>query len=407
MDPYSRVLQRVLTSTSGIMSKEPELLVGKGRLYDVILRLKATEKTCIMLATTAGTIKRGTLSLFFEELEHAGIKVVVFDKVMPDPTVECVEEMAALYNDEECEAMVAVGGGSVIDSAKAALARVVKPHRSIAKLKGILNVRHPIPDLYAVPTTAGTGSEATAAAVITDTVDGVHYKYAISDPFLIPRYAVLDPELTVSLSPDMTATSGFDALTHAVEAYTNLYASARVKQMSLAAVKLIFENLEQAWEHGDDREARENMLRGSYYAGVAFTNNFVGYVHAVAHAIGGIYDLPHGRTVAILLPYVMEQYGSTIHGKLAELAAAAGLVPAEQEMPEEEAANLFLTEIRRMENAMGIPDKVEQLETKDYPEIIKRAIAEANPTYPVPVIWKKKDFQMLLDKVKPSEGDDR
>ena len=390
----------MLTATSGLMSRQPELLVGRGRLYDVIVRLKASEKTCIMLATTAGTLRRGSLDLFLDELEYAGIKVCVFDEIMPDPTVECVEEMAARYTEEGCEAMVAIGGGSVIDSAKAALARVVKPNKSIPKLKGILNVRHQLPDLYAVPTTAGTGSEATAAAVITDTQGGVHYKYAISDPSLIPKVAVLDPLLTVSLPPRMTAETGMDALTHAVEAYTNKFASALVQEMSLNAVRLIFEFLPRAWEDGDDVEAREQMLKGSYYAGVAFTNNFVGYVHAIAHAIGGIYGLPHGRTVAILLPYVMEQYGSAVRHTLAQLADAAGIVPPEEPLPDEVAAAAFVGEIRRMQQKMGIPDKIEELRQEDYPEIIKRAIAEANPTYPVPVVWGKKDFRKLLDKVR-------
>lgn len=383
------------------MSREPELLEGKGALYEVIVRLKRTGKSCVMLATTAGTMRRGTLDMFLEEMEHAGIRAVIYDDVMPEPTVECAEAMAAKYRDEGCEAALAVGGGSVIDSTKAALALVAKPNRSLQQLRGIMNVRHRLPDLYAVPTTAGTGSEATAAAVVTDTVDGVHIKYAISDPSLIPRYAVLDPALSLSLPRELTATSGMDALTHAVEAFTNRFASDKVREMAQAAVKLIFEYLPVAWEHGDNVQAREGMLKGSFYAGIAFTNNFVGYVHAVAHAIGAIYGIPHGKAVAILLPHVMEQYGACVHPKLAELARAAGIVSEASGLEDEWAADLFIGEIRRLNRVMGIPERVEQLRQEDCDEIIRRAIEEANPTYPVPEIWKEQDFRKLLDKVSP------
>ena len=398
MNPYYRVYQKIMTTTTGVMCRMPELITGRGSLYEVVVRLKESGRTAIMVATTAGTVKRGMLEDFFAELEHAHIKVSLYTDIMSDPTVECIEDMLKQYDRDGCQAMVAIGGGSVIDCAKAVLARTVRPGRTVRQLRGILNVRHTLPDLYAVPTTAGTGSEATAAAVVTDTIGGVHYKYSINDPSLIPRYAVLDPSLTLSLPPAMTAYTGMDALTHAIEAYTNRYASKRVQEMALAAVKLIFENLPAAYEDGSNLAARENLLNASFYAGIAFTNNFVGYVHAVAHALGGIYGLSHGRTNAIILPYVMEQFGPAVYGSLTNLAKAAGV--AYNDLSDKENAEIFIRSIRRMNKDMAIPDKIAQLKTADYDEIIRRAMKEANPTYPVPVIWGRKDFAHLLDNLR-------
>lgn len=399
MEVLSRTFQRVMTATTGLMCREPDLMIGRGSLYDVIISLKRKQVKRIMLATTKGTIRRGTLNGFLEELEHAEIEAEIFNDIMADPTVECAELQAKAYVDAGCEALVAIGGGSVIDCSKAALAKVVNPKKSVRKFKGVMNVRHRIPDLYAVPTTAGTGSEATAASVVTDTINEVHYKYAISDPVLIPRYAVLDPDLSITLPPGMTGTTGMDALTHAVEAYTNRFASKKVRETASEAVRLIFENLPKAYEDGKNYQARENMLLGSYYAGIAFTNNFVGYVHAVAHAIGAIYGLSHGYSIAVILPWVMEQYGGAAHKELAELARYAGIVGAEEALSDAECAGRFIQAIREMNEKIGVPQTFAELRAEDYDEIAKRAMSEANPVYPVPAIWGKKDFIELLKKL--------
>lgn len=180
-----------------------------------------------------------------------------------------------------------------------------------------------LPLLMAVPTTAGTGSETTLAAVITDAQ--TRHKYAINDFPLIPRYAVLDPKVTLSLPPFVTATTGMDALTHAVEAYIGNSSTRGTRKNAEMAVKLIFENLDTAYTNGSDIDARRNMLHASYYAGCAFTKSYVGYVHAVAHSLGGEYNVPHGLANAVLLPFVLQEYGETIHQKLYKLAVAAGI----------------------------------------------------------------------------------
>lgn len=395
MKAAHRAVQWVMCRTTGMISHEPELIRGQGALLQIPKMLRESGRERILVTTTAGFIRRGTLKPFFDELEKEGIRATVFSNIAPDPTLKCVGEVVTQYVLGDCQAVVAIGGGSVIDCSKAAAARVACPGKTIRQMKGIMKIRKKLPDLYAVPTTAGTGSEATAAAVVTDMQDGRDYKYAVNDTCLIPKYAILDPELSVGLPKGNTAATGMDALTHAVEAYTNKYPSALVKEKALDAVRLIYENLPIAFADGSSIEARDNMLYASYEAGVAFTNNFVGYVHAIAHGIGGLYHMAHGQANAIILPYVMEQFGEATEKPLAQLAKAAGLSGNE----DAELAAAFIESIREMNRSFGIPDKIEELKEEDFEIIISRALAEANYTYPVPQIWDASDFRVLLRKL--------
>ncbi len=396
MKAYYRTRQWIMGMSIRVLSRrEPEVIRGNGSIMEIPKRLVKTGKRNVFLATTPGFIKRGTLEPLFEAIKNAGINLTIFSEVTPDPTIECVEAALKLYKENNCESFVAIGGGSVIDCSKAVAARVVRPDKTIRQMKGVLKIRKTIPDFYAVPTTAGTGSETTAAAVVTDTVNGTHYKYAVNDFCLVPKYAILDPQITVALPKGITAFTGMDALTHAVEAYTNRFASLKVKKASFDAVKLIYENLERAYEDGTNLEARENMLLGSFYAGVAFTNNFVGYVHAVAHAVGALYGIAHGEANAIILPAVLELYGDSCVKELSELAEAAGI---KGDTAKEKADN-FIKSVKKMNSDLGIPKKIEKLKKEDFTEIINRAIKEANPLYPVPAIWGRSDFECLLEKL--------
>ncbi len=276
-----------------------------------------------------------------------------------------------------------------MDCAKAVGARIAKPHQSLAQMKGILKIHKKLPLLVAIPTTAGTGSETTLAAVITDAQ--TRHKYAINDFPLIPRYAVLDPKVTLSLPPFITATTGMDALTHAVEAYIGNSTTPGTRKNALDAVKLIFENLDQAYENGSDKEARKNMLRASYYAGCAFTKSYVGYVHAVAHSLGGEYNVPHGLANAILLPFVLEAYGSVINKKLARLAIAVGI--ADKSTPEAEAATAFIQAIKDMKKRFDIGDTIPEIREEDIPKLAHYADKEANPLYPVPVLMNANELE--------------
>jgi len=244
-----------------------------------------------LLVTDKGLVKVGIAARVVEVLAKAEIPHVVFSEVEPNPSVNTVNAIQRLYLAEGCDGIIALGGGSPMDAAKGAAARVVRPRKSVNKLGGLLKVLGRLPPFIAIPTTAGTGSETTIAALITDTE--THHKYAIMDLSLIPRYAILDPELTMGLPPSITATTGMDALTHAVEAYLCwTYSTGESTRFALDAVKIIFANLETVYADGNNVEARQAMLLASYKAGFAFTRAGVGNIHAIAHTMGGLYTLP-------------------------------------------------------------------------------------------------------------------
>lgn len=396
MEKITRLRQRFVSTFIRVAKiKRPSLIKGKKSILKLPNVVKNDGNTRALVVTTAGFIKRGSLEPLFDALKNEGVEYFVYNGIMPDPTIACIEEALKVYKENNCECIIAVGGGSVMDASKIIGARATNPTLQVRDMRGMFKIKNPIPDLYVVPTTAGTGSEATVAAVITDEVDGTHYKYAITDFGLVPRYAVMYPEITLSLPKHITAATGMDALTHAVETYTNLYASLMVKKLAKKSVRMIFENLENAYNNGSDIKARGRMLMASYYAGVAFTNNFVGYVHAVAHALGALYGLPHGYANAILLPVVMDQYGQSAYKSLAELAEVVGI----EGESNKEKAEKFIDAIKQMNKRMEIPDKVKELKEEDFDTIVSRALTEANPSYPVPVIWDEEDVKLLLRRI--------
>ena len=286
-----------------------------------------------------------------------------------------------------------------MDCAKAVGACIARPHTPLMKMKGILKVLRPLPPLFAVPTTAGTGSETTLAAVITDAKTRI--KYPINDFPLIPGYAVLDPEVTRSLPPFITASTGLDALTHAVEAYIGRSTTKRTRHAALKATNLIFHNLQKAYHDGNNMTARKNMLRASYYAGVAFTVSYVGYVHAVAHSLGGCCNIPHGLANAVLLPVVLRDYGDTIHRKLHELAIAAGLSDAAE--PDAAAAEKFISAIEDMLDEFSLGRTLPGIKSKDIPALARHADAEGNPLYPVPVLMNAKELERFYYAVQEED----
>ena len=302
----------------------PERLEGAGVIKELpdFLRKKGDRKAFIVTDKTL--INLHLLDDLLTALAETNTNYVVFDEVTPNPTDTCVEHGVTLYKQERCDCIIAFGGGSPMDCAKGVAARIVRPKKSIKQLQGVLKVMHRVPNIYAVPTTAGTGSETTIAAVITCEAD--HHKASINDISIMPRYAVLDPVLTVGLPPHITSTTGMDALSHAVEAYTNnTYNTALEKDLCRNAVKLIYDNLYLAYQDGGNLEARQNMQLAAFYAGRAFSRGSVGYVHAIGHALGGRYGTPHGLVMSILLPKVMKQYGSAAYPRLAELYNACGM----------------------------------------------------------------------------------
>ena len=366
--------------------RKPKIAGSVKELPEIIMRHKCTH---VLIITDGGIMKLGLTRRLEKALKEAGIPYTIYDKTVANPTTVNVREALELYHKEDCDAIIGFGGGSSMDCAKAVGACAVKPNQSLAQMKGILKVHKKLPLLMAVPTTAGTGSETTLAAVITDA--DTRYKYAINDFPLIPRYAVLDPKVTLSLPPFITATTGMDALTHAVEAYIGNSTTIDTRRDALKAVKLIFENIDIAYEHGDNIQARRNMLHASFYAGCAFTKSYVGYVHAVAHSLGGQYNVPHGLANAILLPLVLREYGSCIDKKLHKLAIAAGL--ADKNTPDHEAAELFIQAIEEMKERFEIVNIVKEIQETDIPKLAHYADKEANPLYPVPKLMDASELE--------------
>lgn len=373
---YCRTFQTGLKIALPFLPYRTPKVTGSVKALPKIIQKKNCRK--VLIITDEGIRKLG-LTLHLEKaLTDAKIPYCIYDKTVANPTTDNVAEAVRLYRKAGCDCIIGFGGGSSMDCAKAVGACIVKPKQSLKKMKGILKVHKKLPLLMAVPTTAGTGSETTLAAVITD--GQTRHKYAINDFPLIPRYAVLDPGVTLGLPPFITATTGMDALTHAVEAYIGNSTTYGTQKDALLAVKLIFENIDKAYENGRDATARRNMLHASFYAGCAFSKSYVGYVHAIAHSLGGEYNVPHGLANAVILPMMLEAYGKTIHKKLAHLAIAAGL--ADKDTPWEEAAEA----IKDMKKRFGIGDRIPEIQQKDIRKLARYADKEANPLYPVPVL---------------------
>ncbi len=393
---YCRVYQKTMKFAVNFLDwTPPKLMKGAGVIKELPALIKSEGINNVLVVTDKGLMGLHLLDSLFEGLEAQGIKYSVFDGVQPNPTIYNIEDALKMYKDNNCEGFIAFGGGSPMDCAKVTAARVVKPKQTSSDMRGVLKVLKKLPPFYAVPTTAGTGSECTIAAVISN--PDTHEKNSIMDPVLRPKYAVLDPELTAGLPPHITSTTGMDALTHAVEAYIGKSNTKQTEKDALIATKLVFENLEKAYANGKDLEARENMLVASYHAGLAFTRAYVGYVHAIAHNLGGMYNIPHGLANAVILPYVLDYFGESAYKRLAELADVAGVSGPAQ--GDRDKAKRFIAAIREMNAKMGIPDKFEQIKDEDIPLIAERALKEGNPLYPVPKIMNLEECKAIIKKL--------
>ena len=393
---WCRTFQSVLKIGNYFMGyRMPKCMEGPGKIRELGAFLKEKKDDHVLVVTDRTLMNLGLPENMLKSMDEQEIHYVCFSDIGSNPTSDDVEKGFEIYRQNSCKTVVAFGGGSPMDCAKAICAKAAHPNRKVSQMQGILRVLKPVPHLYAVPTTAGTGSETTVAAVITDSK--THRKAAINDPFLIPRYAVLDPELTVGLPPHTTATTGMDALAHAVEAYTNKTYNTRLEnRLAKEAVKLIHDNILRAFEDGSDLQARQNMQRGAFYAGRAFTRGCVGYVHAIGHTLGGLYGVAHGFAMAVLLPHVMRQFGASAHQRLAELADACGMVGEN----DAQKANVFIRWIEETNAAMGLPDKLDMIRSEDIEQMIDWAKKEANPLYPVPTVWSRRDFRRVIESVR-------
>lgn len=394
---YCRIYQWVFKLVAYFLPwRQPELLEGENSTSRLPKLIKSKEINSVLVVTDKGISSLGLMNSLLNGLTDENIKYIVYDKTVPNPTIDNIEEALEVYKENGCQGLIAFGGGSSMDCAKGVGTRIAKPNKTIPQMKGVLKVRKKLPPIFAIPTTAGTGSETTIAAVVTNS--RTHEKYAINDTTLIPHYAVLDPILTVKLPPHITSTTGIDALTHAVEAYIGRSNTKETKKESREAVKLIFDNVFEAYSNGSNIKARANMQKASFLAGLAFTRAYVGYVHAIAHTLGGFYSVPHGLANAIILPYVLEFYGESAWKPLSELADLVEI--CNEGDSAEEKAKKFINEIKKLNKSMNIPDKVKEIKESDIPLMVKRALSEGNPLYPVPKIMNKEDMTNMYNFIK-------
>lgn len=394
---YCRIFQIVMRFAAHFLPwRMPELIEGQNSLAKLPGLIKSKGINNILIVTDKGITALGLTDGLTEGLKKENIEFTIYDKTVPNPTIDNIEEALAIYKSNKCQGLVAIGGGSSMDCAKGVGARVARPGKTIQDMKGVLKVRRRLPPLFAIPTTAGTGSETTIAAVVTNSL--THEKYPVNDMSLIPHYAILDPMLTVGLPKHITSTTGMDALTHAVEAYIGRSNTRETRDYARKAVKLIFENVYTAYSDGKNIKARENMQKASFYGGIAFTRAYVGYVHALAHTLGGFYGTAHGLANAVILPYVLEYFGKSAHKPLAELADLVGICGANDSVDVK--AIKFIDAVRKLNSSMEIPEKIPGIREEDLPLMVDRAFSESNPLYPVPRILMKNDMMTLYKMIR-------
>ncbi len=390
---FCRVFQTAFRIALPVLPyREPEIIASCEKIGDVLRRENSRS---VLIVTDNGIVRNGLLKPIETSLQASDISYVIYSDTNPNPTVQNVEDALCIYQRHNCSALIAIGGGSSIDCAKALGARVAYPKRTLRQLGGKLKVWRKLPTLIAIPTTAGTGSEVTVAALVTEL--DTHRKYALMSFPLIPRYAVLDAKLTYSLPAQLTATTGMDALTHAIEAYIGRSTSKETRSLALEAVKLIFDNIEKAYTNGNDHTARENMLHAAYKAGIAFSKSYVGYIHAIAHSLGGRYGTPHGLANAVITPYLLEAYGASVHKKLHRLGIAAGICTESDS--HEVGAKKFIEAIKALNSKMNIPNKIPGIQKADITSLAKHAEKEANPLYPVPKLMSVKELERFYHEI--------
>ncbi|MCL0063545.1 iron-containing alcohol dehydrogenase [Peptococcaceae bacterium] len=335
-------------------------LIGAGCVNEVGNRVKDLGGSKVLLVTNEGLINTGIAEKVEKILKNAGIKVVIFDEALPNPTDRNVEDGFKIWQTEKCDALVSLGGGSSHDCAKG-IGLLAANGGKIHDYEGVDKSSKPMVPLICINTTAGTAAEMSRFCIITDTSRKV--KMAIVGWHVIPAVSINDPELMVGMPPALTAATGMDALTHAIEAYVSTAATPLTDSAALMAIKLISKYLPMAVANGKNMEAREKMAYAQFLAGMAFSNAGLGYVHAMAHQLGGFYDLPHGVCNAILLPHVEQFNLISCAERLRDVAIAMG--QNVENMPVDEAAQQAIEAIKKLSSSIGIPSGLAELGVKE------------------------------------------
>jgi alcohol dehydrogenase class IV len=372
----------------------PTLIIGQGELKKCVDILTKTHSAHVFIVTDKTLVQLGIVQQLVDSLEKEQLNYTIFDDVTPDPTTSVIALGVNQFQQNKSDSIITLGGGSVMDCGKAIAASAVK-NKKIKALSGLFKVRRKLPTFVAIPTTAGTGSEATLVAVVTDPIK--KQKFTVIDPCLVPHYAIIDPLLMIGLPAKITAQTGIDALTHAVESYIGSHSTVQTKLYCFDAIKRIFNYLPQAYEDGENLTARTEMSLASYYAGAAFTRTSIGYVHAIAHQLGGYYHIPHGLANAVLLPHILTFSFDKAYKQYAKIAYHTEI--ANQNDNEEVAARKFIEAVKALNVMLNIQSTFPELKREDIPLLAKRAIKEAYCEYPVPkqmTIKKCEDILMKL-----------
>ncbi len=392
---YYRSVQALLRLVRPfIRFRFPELISGLDSLQQVGSLCKRFQIQRVLVVSDQMLIKLNLGQAMFDSLTTHDVEYVVFDKTQANPSVDNVEEALQLYHTTQCQGIIAFGGGSPIDCAKGVAARIARPEKSLRQMRGLLRVGKRRVVLIAIPTTAGTGSETTVAAVINDTQH--REKYAISDPSLLPHVAILDPKLLYDLPPLLSAATGMDALTHAVEAYIGQSNTFETQMLAIEAVHLIYRHLVASIEHPHALEHRTGMQKAAYLAGKAFTQAYVGYVHALAHGLGAFYGVPHGIANAVILPHVLKAYGPCIDNRLVDLAQVAWVELSDDGAI---AASNFIKSIETLNASLGIPTQIKGILDEDIDALVEHAYREAHPLYPVPKFFSKAKLREIYESI--------
>lgn len=389
----NKIVQFVLGIVRRFLKSPHQLtFCGEGSAEQLVAHMLRSGSRKILLVTDKPLVELGLAGRIVSAVNARGGEIVVYDGVLPDPTIAVVQGALDCYQRDNCDAVLALGGGSSIDTAKTVAAAAT--NGGIAPILGMFKVKQAPAHLYAIPTTAGTGSEVSFFAVISD--PETHQKNGIGDTSMLPKATALDPTLMTGLPRHITAATGMDALTHAIETYIATAANEEVRSYSRPAVEMIFTSLPRAYEEGSDLEARETMAIASYYAGVSLNIAAVGYVHAIAHQLGARYGTPHGLANAIVMPYVLDVNIDAAGQALAELAELIGVCASGDSTRTK--AEKFVAAVRAMNSRVGIPESLDTLRPEDIPALAKASVKEGR-TYAVPLVLGEAQVTEILHKM--------
>ncbi len=367
--------------------------VGNGSSRQLCEHILRTGATRVLVVTDKPLRDLGVVDQAIAALLSADVDVAYYDGVLPDPTFDQVAAGAVIAKRHGSEVVLAIGGGSSMDAAKI-IAAAATSAASPAAWVGIGKIKHTLLKLYAIPTTSGTGSEATIGAVISDAV--THEKSIIMGECLLPLAVALDADLILGLPPHITAATGMDALTHGIEAYIGVWDRGTRLEDARMAIKLIFDNLLTAYRDGKNIEARNGMAMGAYYAGLAINQVNVGNVHAIAHQLGGKYGIPHGLANALVLPHILEFSRVETQSRLAELAVLIGVGSTGDDAAG--LAHKFIQAVRDLRTEVGIVNQMDVIKRADFEAISRQAIAEG-ALYPVPRLLDRESVMVVLNNI--------